>query len=293
MFFWGLNIVALKFLVENFPPITMTSFRLLAAGLVVSAVLIFQHNLRSLSRQEWTYTIYAALFGIVGNQILLSLGLMQTTVSNAGLILALVPLASYIFTALFLKDRLTMLRLIGVGFGVFGVALVVVETKGNLGTVGIGDILIFGAMLTQAVSYIFIKKASDTLDNKQMTATILIAGALILFFVGLLIEPNGVIYMKSGTAEIWIVFLLSAVFATGIGHMLYNAEVHKIGVRQAAIFTNLVPFFTLIGSAIFLGELIGMIQIIGFLIIVTGVILGTGYLDEKITNFLTIMDKEN
>ena len=40
MFIWGLNVIAIKVLVEHFPPVTITSFRILTAGLVVFTVLL-------------------------------------------------------------------------------------------------------------------------------------------------------------------------------------------------------------------------------------------------------------
>jgi hypothetical protein len=41
MMIWGLNVIALKILVNHFSPVTLTSFRIFTAGLVVILILFF------------------------------------------------------------------------------------------------------------------------------------------------------------------------------------------------------------------------------------------------------------
>lgn len=67
MILWGLNVVAVKYLVEFFPPITMQSLRILIAGIASIIVLIFLKELTKLSKGEWLYLIIAALLGQLGH----------------------------------------------------------------------------------------------------------------------------------------------------------------------------------------------------------------------------------
>lgn len=281
---WGLNIVAIKVLVENFPPLTITAFRILLAGIVVCLVVIFQQNMRLPTKKELLYTVGGGFTGILGHQYFLTGGLVHTTATNAALILALVPLATALLAMIFLKDKLTPLKLAGIILGLIGVVIIILQRNGSVGAINIGDIYIIGALLTQALSYMFIKKATDTLDAIQMTGFMLIIGSVLMFLLSFLIEPHGISQIKEAPPKVWIVFLLSAIVATGIGHIIYNTEVHELGVNQTAIFTNLVPFFSLVGAVIFLGEQILASQIIGLLLIVTGVALGNGYFNKKSKN---------
>jgi drug/metabolite transporter (DMT)-like permease len=43
---------------------------------------------------------------------------------------------------------------------------------------------------------------------------------------------------------------------------------------------NLVPFFSLVGAALFIGKKIVFAQIIGFVLILLGVLLGSGTIEE-------------
>lgn len=282
MFFWGLNVIAIKVLVSHFPAVLITSMRILFAGLVVLMILIFKRQLRTLTAKEWLYTTLGGLLGIVANQSLLAVGLEQISASNAGLILALVPLTTSILAMIFLGDRLTLLRLIGIGFGLTGISFVILEGSGGFSGISIGAAYVFGAMFSQASSFIWINKATETLEAKQATAIMLTMGAVILFVISLFIEPGGMGNLGEGSVGVWFVFLLSALFATAFGQMLYNTAIHNIGAGQSSIFINLIPFFSLVGSVLFLGETVAFSQIIGFLFIVAGVIFGTGYVDDRL-----------
>lgn len=280
-FLWGVNVVIIKVLLDYLPPLTMTAFRIFMAGIVVILILIYNRHLRNLTKREWKYTIMASVLGVVGHQILLTVGLLQTTAGNTAIILALVPLTTSILAIIFLNDHLTKLRFVGISFGLVGVCIVIFNgTEGVLG-INIGDLYIFLSMLVQAMSFIYIKKATATLDSKQMTGIMLIVGSFILFILSLMVEPNGVSQFSNLNIFIWTIFIISAVFSTAIGHILYNSAIHKIGAGQTAVFNNFVPFFGVISSAIFLGERIVPSQILGFIFIVTGVLLGTGYIEEK------------
>lgn len=280
MFVWGLNVVAVKFLVEHFPPVAMQSIRIFIAGVVTITVLYFLHDLRKMTKKEWLYTFLAALLGQAAHHAFLAIGLVETTSSNAALILGLIPLTTAILASLFLNEKLTTLRIIGIGLGFVGVAIVVLQNNNGLGTISRGDLIVFTSMLSQAFSFILINKVTTTLSSRQMTAIMLLIGSMVLLGMSFLFEPQSVTQMTQGTPLVWSVLILSAVLATGLGHLLFNEAIHQIGAEQTAIFNNLIPFFALVGAFLFLGESILLVQVVGFILIVSGVFLGTGYVDS-------------
>lgn len=276
MLLWGFNLVAVKVLVQLFPPLTMTSARIFVAGLLVWLFLNFRSGIKKPTGEEWFYIIAASLSGVFAHHLFLTLGLLHTTASNTAIIIALAPLATTLFAAFFINERLTAMKIIGIIMGLFGVYLVVFQGSMNFLLVSIGDIYVFGAMLAQAISYIFIKKATETIDSKQITGIMFLIGSVFLLVFGMIVEPGGIKQFTSNSIAYfyWLLFLASAVIATGLGHLLYNASIHQLGASRTSIFLNFVPFFGLIGSALFLKETITMIQISGFLLIVFGVICG-------------------
>ncbi|WP_017727939.1 DMT family transporter [Halalkalibacterium ligniniphilum] len=279
MIIWGLNVVMLKVLVEVFPPATMTAFRIMTAGLVVLLLVVMLRSFKRLTKKEWGYVIVGTILGVYGHHFFLSFGLTMTTASNAVLILALVPLTTSLFAILFLNDYLTRIRFLGIILGLSGVFVILALGEGGFSAVSQGDLFVFISMFVQALSFIFIKKATRTLDAKQMTGMMLFIGSLLLFGTSLYIEPSGLQGMTEGTAWLWFIFFFSAVIATGLGHVFFNEAIHRLGAGQTAIFNNFVPFFGLISSAVFLDEAIYPSQVLGLVLIVGGVLLGTGHVD--------------
>ncbi|MCF6410686.1 DMT family transporter [Pseudalkalibacillus salsuginis] len=276
---WGLNMVMIKVLVVHLPPQTMTAFRILMAGITALIVIVLGKSFRHLSRKEWIYTIFGMLFGVVLHHSLIAVGLTMIDASNASLILALVPLTTAILAVFFLGEQLTKLRIIGFILALIGVFFI---QGGSFSTLQLsqGEFLLFIAMFVQATSFIFVKKATATLDSKQVTTIMYLIGAIGLLIISWVAEPRGTSEMTSASLFIYLLFVASGVVATGIGYMVFNAAIQQIGAAQTALFNNFVPFFGLVFSALFLDETITAAQLTGFTFIVAGVLFGTGYIER-------------
>ncbi|MEH7251541.1 DMT family transporter [Neobacillus niacini] len=282
MMSWGLNVIALKIIVDVFPPITITSLRVFTAAVCVFIILFFIKQVRIPTKKEFFYILIATFFNVVCHHYFLSIGLSKTSASNGGLILGLAPLLTTIIAFFFLGNRISLLQFSGIISGLLGVSFIVVIGNGGISDISIGDIYVFLSILTQSFSFVMIKKISKTLDPRLMTGYMLLIGSFILFIIGLFKEPQGLSTLTNGSLSVWLIFLGSAIIGTAFGHTIYNDSIGKVGVSEAAIFINLNPFFALISAVLFLGEVIILTQIIGFVFILFGVLLGSGAVDEYI-----------
>ena len=276
---WGLNVVFLKVLVENLPPQTMTAFRIMIAGITAIIIVYFAKSLRALSVREWLYTAFGMIFGVILHHLTLALGLMTTAASTGSLILSLVPLATAVLGVIFLGEQLTKMRVLGFILALAGVFFIQGGSFSGL-KLSQGELLLFTSMFAQAISFIFIKKATVTLDSKAVTAIMNLAGSVGLLLIAFIAEPDGLSNMTSASLGVYIVLFTSGIVATGIGHMVFNSAIQKIGASKTAIFNNFVPFFGVLFSVIFLNEMIEPAQLIGFVFIVAGVLFGTGYIER-------------
>ncbi|MEH7443204.1 DMT family transporter [Bacillus sp. JJ1122] len=280
MFLWGMNVTALKVIVGNFPPITITSLRVFTAGITVFIILFFLKKVRLPSRKELIYIIGGGMLNVTGHHLFLGLGLKETSAVNGGLILGLGPLLTALMAILFLGKKLTHVRTLGFIFGGIGVSLTVLAGGTGLSGMSLGDFYVFLSILSQAISFIIISKAARTLDPRLLTGYMLVFGSILLFFIGLWKEPGGLSHIGNGTIGLWSVFFASAIFATAVGHMLYNYAIGITGPAEASIFLNLNTFLSIIFAAIFLGEHITSSHLLGLVFIVSGVIFGSGALEE-------------
>lgn len=276
---WGLNLVIIKVLVEDLPPQTMTAFRIMMAGITALTVISIGKTFPRLSKKEWIYTLLGMFFGVTLHHLLIAVGLTMIDASNASLILALVPITTAILAVLFLGEQLTTLRLIGFILALTGVFFIQGGSFSNM-QLSQGEIILFIAMLVQAISFVFVKKATETLDSKHVTTIMYLAGSIGLLIISFITEPGGVSDMTSASLFTYFLLIISGVIATGIGYIVFNAAIQQIGAGQTAIFNNFVPFFGLVFSATFLNETITTSQLIGFVFIVAGVLFGTGYIER-------------
>ncbi|MFG6496128.1 DMT family transporter [Fictibacillus sp. UD] len=280
MVVWGLNVTATKILVTNFMPVTITGIRVLTAGLTVFLLLSLIKKVRMLTKKEFWYVFLASIFNVVAHHYFLSIGLTETTATNGGLIMGMSPLLTTILAISFLGTPLTLLKTIGLLLGFSGVAFIVLEGSQVTG-ISFGDGYILLSVLTQAVSFILIKRVAHTLDPRLMTGYMMVIGSLFLIVIGLIEEPQGFAgVFENSTVSLWLIYFASACIATAMGHMLYNEAIGKIGASEASIFINLNPFFALVGAVLFLNEKILFQHILGFFLIITGVLLGSGAVEE-------------
>lgn len=164
MITWGLNVSVIKILVANTQPITITSLRIFTASLVVILILIILGLIRLPKKSELFYVFGGALLSVVFHHYFLAKGLTKTSASNTGLILGMGPILTVILTMIFFRKKPTLIRLLGFICGALGVSFTVMAGSGGIHSISLGDVDILLSILSQALSFILINKASKTMD---------------------------------------------------------------------------------------------------------------------------------
>ncbi|WP_277586746.1 DMT family transporter [Psychrobacillus antarcticus] len=279
MFAWGANVSLLKYMVEEVSPVTLTAFRIFVAGLVVLPILWKMKLLRKPMPSEWKYILLGTLTNVVVHHYFLNMGLSITSATHGGLILGTGPMLTAISAAIILKYFPTRIQWLGLVFGLTGIAVSILVGSETMGA-NLGDFYVFLSIFVQVLSFMVVSKAAKTLDPRLLTVYMLLIGSVILFIISLIQEPGAIKQFSTTTPTFWIIFLSSAVVCTAIGHLMYNYAVGQAGATKAAIFMNLNPLFSLIISALFLGEVLRLNHFLGLILIVTGVMLGSGAAED-------------
>jgi drug/metabolite transporter (DMT)-like permease len=280
MFAWGANLPILKYLVTVVPPVTLTAFRVLTAGLVVLVILWQMKLLRMPTKREWKYVLIGALTNVVLHHYFLNIGLSITSGTHGGLILGTGPMLTAISGAIILKYFPSRVQWMGLVLGLAGVSVSILVGGGESNGANIGDFFVFLAIIAQVLSYMVVSKAAKTLDPRLLTAYMMLVGSVVLMVISFVQEPGGITAFSETTPFFWYLFLASAIISTAIGHLIYNYAVGKAGPTKSAIFMNLNPLFSLILTAIFLGEILNIRHILGLFLIIAGVLLGSGAAED-------------
>ncbi|QKY70092.1 DMT family transporter [Lentibacillus sp. CBA3610] len=279
MLMWGLNVSAIKVLVDAIDPMLLTGFRVMTAGVAVLVICSFMGIFRLPDKHEWLIIFYIAIFNVILHHSFVAVGLEMTTGINGSLILGMNPLITAMMAFLILRQRMTWVRVFGFVLGFVGVVVTTIMGTGELTGVSMGDLIVFLGVAVQGFSFVLISKLKPTFDPRLATGYMLVFGAVFIFLASQALgsgigEITKLIDWQLGSA-----FLFSAVLATAFGHMTYNYAIKKVGPAESAIFLNLNTLFAVIGSSVFLNETITFNHAIGFILILCGVFLGTGAME--------------
>lgn len=279
MLMWGLNVSALKVLVNAVDPILLTSFRIMTAGIAVLMICSVMGIFRLPRKHEWLVIFYIAIFNVILHHSFVAIGIEMTTGINAALILGMMPLVTVMMAFLFLRQRVSSLRVFGFVLGFCGVAVTTLTGPDGLAAVSLGDLFVFLGVLVQGFSFVLISKLKPTFDPRLATGYMLALGSVFIFIWSQVFGPGiqEITYLFDW--KLGAIFLFSAVLASAFGHMTYNYAIKKVGPAEAAIFINLNTLFAITGAAIFLNEAITINHIVGFMLILSGVFIGTGALE--------------
>ncbi len=270
--FWGLSFVATKVALQSFPPFCLIFFRFLAAS-IFFIFLLMRTGFPRLDAKTIKSLLLLAIFQPGLYFTFETIGLQHTSATKASLIIATIPIVVLLFSAVFLKERVKTINVIGIFISMIGVALLVFggqsmeETQGML----LGDFLIFGAVLAASIYMVMTRKLGQSLSPVQITGAQIILGAIIFFPAFLFTFPE--VEWHSVTSDAIIAVIGLTVFATIGAFLCYNYALTKIPTAQVAVCINGIPLVTACGAWIILGEQLTPLQFIGGAIVISAVYL--------------------
>ncbi len=123
------------------------------------AVSIFYPS-EKIEARDWKRIIACGFFGMVLNMLMFFKGLSLSTPINSSVVITVAPVLLLILSAIFLKERITWLKSIGISLGLAGALLLVVfglKTQPNAPNIPLGNILFIVNAISYSVYLIIVK----------------------------------------------------------------------------------------------------------------------------------------
>jgi drug/metabolite transporter (DMT)-like permease len=280
--FFSINLSAVKYLTTNH---FVQSFGINLIRVAVSTILFWILYLgkpvkSTIDREDIPRFIICALTGIAFNQMLFLKGLSLTYSIHAVLLILSAPIFITIFAALFLKERITIIQMVGLGLGIFGAVLLISMGK-NSGTgdnVLLGDTLILINALCYTIYFIMVKPLMLKYNPVQVTRMIFTIGFFVVLPFGWN-EFTAVSWNSFG----WLEYGCLGLIVVGGTFLAYLFNLYGIKILGASItgaYIYLQPIFAAIIAMIFLNESLGWYKVVAGILIFTGVYLS----NKKITH---------
>lgn len=149
---WGLNASIGKTILGELSALTVTTIRMVVAALVFWSFSLFLPK-EHVHHQDMLKLFFAALLGVVLNQGMFLFGLSYTTALDASIVTTAMPIITMIIAAIYLKEPITGMKVMGVFVGAMGVFILMLNSQttgrhpGNL----VGDVL----CLVSQISFAF------------------------------------------------------------------------------------------------------------------------------------------
>lgn len=273
---FGLSFLFTKGALAYVTPQQLLAFRFLTAAFIMTLLrtlglikIDFRH------RPLWK-VVLLALFEPVFYFIFETAGINLTTSSEAGLMIALIPVFVTILAILILKENPHPLQAGAILTSVAGVGFIVLG-GGQLSLSGhtIGLLALLGAVLSAAFFNILSRWLSREFSPVEITYVMMVTGALIfggsaLFDTVRRPDPLAVLSLLQ-IKEVWSAVLYLGIFSSVVAFFGMNYYISKLGAARSAVFANLSTIVSVAAGILFRGEPFYWYHLVGGTLILLGV----------------------
>ncbi|MCM0649217.1 DMT family transporter [Clostridium swellfunianum] len=271
--FWAGAFIAAKLSSPFIPPFTLTFLRFFIATLILYIVIKYKkQEIYKLKIKDFPIFLFTGLVGMFGYHVLFFIAVKYTSAINSSIIGASNPIITSILSIIFLKDKLTYKRILGIILSFTGVFLTL--TNANLSVIksfsfNYGDIIMLLAVFMWASYGVFSKWVMPRYSPIILTfysflfCTILIIPFVVYEMPWELI--NSIPYYS------FIAVIYMSIFPSVVGYLVQQISIKQIGPSKTSIFINLVPIFSIILSVLILKETLNPIKLLTAALIILGV----------------------
>ena len=239
---FGLGVPVTKALLDDWvTPIGYMASRCVFAAIIFWVVAAFMPK-EHVDKKDMLVLLLGGLLGFVISQTLTAEALKFTTPVYFSLVAALTPIAVMILASIFLKERISGLKIVGVVMGIGGALLMLYFswTSGAGKDDLLGITLAVLSVLTWAIYLIITRKVSARYSAVTQMKYFFLISAVVMLPIALM-EPQQRLYSAewgwSGVLEMAFIVL----FATGLGYFLIPYAMKFLRATTVSIYTNIQP----------------------------------------------------
>ena len=217
-------------------------------------------------------------------------GVSLTSAVTASVTMATIPAAIALLSWLVLKERISLRVMIAISLAVLGIVLLAFakpEASAHPGAAasadpvrhGLGQLLLVGAVLCEAIYAVIGKKLTSSLSPKRIAALINLWGFVLTLPFGLYLAWH--FDFAQVPVATWLLLVGYALAACMVTVWLWMTGLQVVPASQSAVFTVMLPLSTALVGVVFLGETLNGLQMLAFAIAVSSLALATLPLPQR------------
>ena len=272
---WGASFLFTRIGTVEFGVWATAGLRVLIATLFLLPILLIRGHSQSL-QEHWKLVLLVGLTNSAIPFVCFSFALQSITVGLSSLLNATVPLFGAVIAWVWLSDRPSGSRMLGLAIGFLGVAMLAWDKASfkpdasGLSS-GWGVLACLFACICYGISASFTKRFLGGLPSLVSSTGSQLGAALALLPLTIFYWPSQAVSMKA-----WGAVITLGVVCTGFAYILFFRLIERAGPAKALSVTFAIPVFAVLYGVILLGETVTPWMVGCGLVIVLGTTLSTG-----------------
>ena len=263
---WGMPYLLIRIAVGEIDPLVVAVARTILGSLLLLPLALHRNALAPAFR-KWKWLLAFTLIEISVPWWLLGHAETRLNSSTAGLLIAVVPLFAVLIITKLGHEKLELRRLIGLGLGLVGVALLVGLD------IHFDDIAAVAATIVVALCYaigpiIIDRKLKDVPAMGVITGSLMLATVIYLPFAPFLLPES--VSLEAGASVVGL-----GVLCTAAAFIVFFALIAEVGPARATVITYVNPAVAIVLGALVLDEPLTLGMLLGFPLVIAGSFLGT------------------
>ena len=264
---WASAFFNIKIATYSFGPLTIAFLRIFLGAILISILCFFKNIKIEAFSKDWYWFALIGFVNLVIPFFLIAYGVQKIQSNLAAILMSTTPLSSAILAHFFTnKEKINFTKIIGVMVGFAGIIVLFSDN------ILINNENFFHALMILVGSTFYVIGGILTLKiskkkNENLTSSILIWGALIIFPIAMYYEqPWNLVPRLDSTIS--LIYL--GIFPTGIAWLIRFHILKKNGLVFHSQVAYLIPIFGVILGYVFLKEVITLKVLIALIAVIIG-----------------------
>lgn len=270
---FGLNYSISKIVLEHFPPIVWSSFRIIISVLMmVTVALITKRPHPKMERGFFVPLILFSLLGCIINQVSFLYGLKLTTATNSAILNTLIPVFTLLIVTILGYEKLTTHKFFGFTLAFGGILILRnVESMRFSNETFIGDLLNIVNCLSYSIFLAISKRFLEKYDRLWTTIWMFIYGSL---GIGAIALPSWLTFQwPTFDLQLLLCMLYAIIGGTIFTYFLSIWTLARVKSSYVAIFIYLQPIVTTPMAWLMFGEVPTLRTLFSLILIFSGMLL--------------------
>ncbi len=268
---WGSSFLFMRLGAHDFGPVPMTFLRVTLASLVLLPLLAWRGGLAQM-RKSWRQMLVLGLVNSALPFACFVFAALSITAGMSSILNATTPLFGAVVAAVWLGEKLTPVRALGLLIAFAGVIFLAWEhAEFKPGGSGWAVVACLFAAACYGVAACYTKRFIKGVGPLAISTGSQITAALWLLVPAVMQWPA-----RMPGPQAWMAVTLLAVLCTALAYVIYFRLMLRVGPTNAIAVTFLTPIFAVLWGYVFLGEALEPRMAVGCVIVLFGTALGLG-----------------